>query len=281
MKMRIIRLAIRTLYLALVAIYLGVSSVAAELKRQYGGFSPHPDSLQVNIDYLHSLEMMKVKAGPELQQAVATISVEPGVPITPEQEADLRTWLYDFLVAFSVSGSDSLAAQFYLREGVNNPDALEKIKKDLERRGLLKGDTPLALFQAKHRATLDNKDYEYRFGNVSFLHSVFKVFEMQGTYESYLAYARAHGMVVAGPVYGNEPKLREDIEAALQAGEQWVFTDIMFITEEPEESAGWFAAQIRTPLFFRLAWDPERATWRFVEAFYNSRLSHFFLIDYM
>ena len=276
-------LAIRTLYLALAAIYLGVSNVAAEPKRQYGGFSrhPHPDSVQVNIDYLHNLEMMKVKAGPELQQAVKAIPVESDTLITPEQEADLRDWLYDFLVAFSVSGSDSLAAAFYLREGVNNPDALERMKKELESRGLLKGDTPFDLFQAKHRATLDNEDYEYRFGNVSFLHSVFKVFEMKGTYESYLDYARTHGMVVARAVYGNEPKLREDIEAALQAGEQRVFTDIMFITEEPEESAGRFAGQIRTPLFFRLAWDPERATWRFVEAFYNSQLQHFFLIDYI
>ncbi len=277
-------LATRTLYLALVAIYFGVSSVAAEPKRQYGGFShhPHPDSLQVFYDYLNSLEMMQVKAGSELQQAIKAIPVGPDTPITPEQEADLRDWLYDFLVSFSVSGSDSLAAAFYLREGVNNPDALERMKKDLESRGLIKGDTPFDLFQTKHRATLDNEDYEYRFGNVSFLHSAFKVFEMKGTYESYLDYARTHGMVVlAGTLYGNEPKMRKDIEATLQAGEHRVFTDIMFITEEPKESAGWFAGQIRTPLFFRLAWDPERATWRFVEAFYNSQLQHFFLIDYM
>ncbi|MCY3788312.1 MAG: hypothetical protein OXH63_05935 [Gemmatimonadetes bacterium] len=276
-------LAVRTLYFALTAIYLGVSSVAAEPKRQYSGFSrhPHPDSVQVNIDYLHNLEMIKVKASPELQQAVKAIPVESDTLITPEQEADLRDWLYAFLVAFSVSGSDSLAAAFYLREGVNNPDALERMKKELESRGLLKGDTPFELFQAKHRATLDNEDYEYRFGNVSFLHSVFKVFKMKDTYESYLDYARAHGMVVARAVYGNEPKLRKDIEAALQAGEHRVFTNIMFITEEPEESSKWLTGQIRTPLFFRLAWDPERAMWRFVEAFYNSQLQHFFLIDYM
>ena len=152
-------LATRTLYLALVAVYLSVSSVAAEPKRQYGGFSPHPDSLQVNIDYLRSLEMTKVKASPELQQAVKAIPVEPGTPITPEQEADLRDWLYDFLVAFSVSGSDSLAAAFYLREGVNNPDALEKMKKGLESRGLLKGDTPFDLFQAKADSLQGFYDY--------------------------------------------------------------------------------------------------------------------------
>ena len=266
-------LSIRPLYLALAAIYLGVSSVAAEPKR----FSRHPDSLQVFYDYLNSFEMMQVKAGPELQQAVKGIPVKQGTPITPAQEADLRAWLYDFLVAFSVSGSDSLAAAFYLREGVNNPDALERMKKELESRGLLKGNTPFDLFQAKHRATLDNEDYEYRFGNVSFLHSAFKVFEMKGTYESYMKYAWTHGLIV-GVMYGSMPKLMEDIKAALQAGEQRVFTDIMFIAEAPEESAG--AGQIRTPLFCRLAWDPERAMWRFVEAFYHAQ-QLLFLIDYM
>ncbi len=81
-------------------------------------------------DYLHGLEMIKVEAGPELLQAVETISVESSIPITPEQEADLRGWLYDFLVAFSVSGSDSLAAEFYLREGVNDPEAIQRMKDD-------------------------------------------------------------------------------------------------------------------------------------------------------
>ncbi len=207
-------LAIRTLYLALIAVYFAVSSIAAEPKRQYGPFSAHPDSLQVNIDYLRSLEMTKVKTGSDLQQAVKAIPIAASVPITPEQEANLYAWLYDLLIAFSVSGSDSLAAAFYLREGVNNPDGIQKIKKDLESRGLLKGNTPFDLFQTKHRATLDDKGYEYRFGSVSFLHSVFKVFEMQGTYESYLDYARSHGMIVAGSVYGNEPQWKEDIEVA-------------------------------------------------------------------
>ncbi len=49
---------------------------------------------------------IKIKAGDELQQAI-----EADISITPEQQADLRSWLYDFLVAFSVSGSDSLAAE--------------------------------------------------------------------------------------------------------------------------------------------------------------------------
>ena len=54
---------------------------------------------------------IKIEAGDELQQAVEAIPVEADISITPEQQADLRSWLYDFLVAFAVSGSDSLAAE--------------------------------------------------------------------------------------------------------------------------------------------------------------------------
>ena len=126
----------------------GISSTtAAESKPRYGGFSPDADGRQAYLDYIHSLEMIAVEAGPELQSAVEAIPVEAKVPLTPDQEADLRDWLYDFLVAFSVSGSDSLAAAFYLREGVNNPDMVEQLKKMLESKGLLKGDTPLAAFK--------------------------------------------------------------------------------------------------------------------------------------
>ena len=45
--------------------------------------------------------MIEIEAGPELQKAIEAIPVEAGVSITPEQEAGLRDWLYDFLVAFS------------------------------------------------------------------------------------------------------------------------------------------------------------------------------------
>ena len=41
--------------------------------------------------------MIKIEAGDELQQAVEAIPVEADISITPDQEADLRTWLYDFL----------------------------------------------------------------------------------------------------------------------------------------------------------------------------------------
>ena len=54
-----------------------------------------------------------------MRAAVEAIPFKGSIPTTSEQEADLRGCLYDFLVAFSVSGSDSLpGAEFYLREGV-------------------------------------------------------------------------------------------------------------------------------------------------------------------
>ena len=270
-------LAIRILSCVLIAV---ASAAAAEPKREFGGFSSSPRDLPVFLDYIHSLEMSKVKAGAELQSALAAIPVESDSTLTSEQAADLRGWLYDFLVAFSVSGNDSLAAAFYLRAGVTNPGKLEKMKKNLENWGILKGERPFDLFRAMHRSILDHQEYEYRFGNASFLHSTFSVFEMQGQYESYRSYARANGMVVAGGLYWDKSKLQQEVEEAIQAGEQRLLAQFMFITEEPEAFAK-SNRPIRTPFFFRLVWDSERAMWRFVEMFYNSDLPHFFQFSAM
>ena len=264
-------LAISILYVALIAVYGGVSSVAAvETKYPSGGFEPRLDKLQGLLDYVHTVKKVKVKTGPKLWQAITAIPVATGVPITPEQEADLRDWLYDFLVAFSASGNDSLAAQFYLREGVNNPRALQNMQETLESWGIPKGDTPFDLFRAMHRAVLDYQGYGYRFGNAFFRHSTFKVFEMQGTYESY----RSHPRNVVKARF----KLQQEVEAALRAGEKRLFTDIAFVTEEPTESAG-PTESVYTPFFCRLVWDSERAIWRFVEVVYNAKLPHPFLFS--
>ena len=222
-------LAIRTLYFALIAAWFAISSAAtAEPKSQYGGFSSDDDGRQTYLDYINGLEMIQVEAGAELQQAVAAIPVEPGIPITPEQEADLRAWLYDFLVAFSVSGNDSLAATFYLRGGVDKPDKIQQIKELLERTPspeetaelnaklkMLKeagidvsslipepvpdaGDTPFAILKTQHRQNLDMKGCDYFFGNISFFDSKYSVFELQGEYESYVDYIKTHGLLPMG-----------------------------------------------------------------------------------
>ena len=261
------RLAIRILSLALVAV-----SSAAAVETQYptGGFAPRLDKIQGLLEYIHTAKKIEVKAGPKLWQAIEAIPIATGVPITPAQQADLRDWLYDFLVAFSASGNDSLAAQFYLREGVNNPRALQNMQATLASWGIPQGDTPFALFQAMHRAVLDDQGYDYRFGSAFFRHSTFKVFEMQGAYESY----RSHPRDVVKARF----KLQKEIEAALRTGEKRVFTDIAFVTEEPAASAG-SAEPVCTPFFCRLVWDSERSMWRFVEVVYNAKLPHPFLFS--
>ena len=264
-------LAIRILYVALIAVYGGVSSaVAVETKYPHGGFEPRLDKLQGLLDYVHTAKKIKVQAGPKLWQAITTIPIARDVPITPEQEADLRDWLYDFLVTFSVSGNDSLASEFYLREGVNNPTALKNMKETLDSWGIPKGDTPFDLFQAMHRTVLDDQGYDYHFGKAFFRHSTFKVFEMQGLYERYHSYPR--------DTVKARFKLQKEVESALQASEKRVFTDIAFVTEEPAEFAG-SEGPICTPFFCRLVWDPERAMWRFVEVFYTSKRPNPFLFS--
>ncbi len=279
-------LAVRILYVVLIAVYGGVSSAAAvETKYPHGVFEPRLDKLQGLLAHIRTVEKIKVKAGPKLWRAVTAIPIATGIPIIPEQEADLRDWLYDFLVAFSVSGNDSLAAQFYLREGVNNPRALKNMKETLEKWGISKGDTPFAIFQTMHRTVLDDQGYDYRFGNAFFRHSTFKVFEMQGHYESYQSYPRnavkqGHYESQSYPrdVVKARFKLQKEVDGALRAGEKRVFTDIAFVTEEPAEFAG-SEGPICTPFFCRLVWDPERSMWRFVEVVYNSKQPNSFLFS--
>lgn len=287
-------LAIRTLYFALIAAWFAISSAAiAEPKSQYGDFSSDDDGRQAYLDYINGLEMIQVEAGAELQQAIEAIPVEPGIPITPEQEADLRAWLYDFLVAFSVSGNDSLAATFYLRGGVDDPDKIQQIKERLERTPspeemaeinakmkMLKeagidisslipepisdaGDTPLAILKTQHRQTLDMKGRDYFFGNISFFDSKYSVFELQGEYESYVDYIKTHGLLPMG--YMGSFSMRNEIEEALQAGEKWVAAQFMFIFEEPEEAADFEKGPMRCPFFVRLVWSPEKAMWCLAE----------------
>ncbi len=286
-------LAISTLYFALVAAWLAVASAAAAEQPQYGGFSPDAEGHQAYLDYLNRLDMMKVEAGAELQQAVEAIPVEADVPITSEQEADLRGWLYDFLVAFSASGSDSLAAAFYLREGVDDPDQIQRIKEDLERgpspeeiaqiqafqkqvkeAGLAMsipipepvpdaGDTPLAILATQHRQNLDAKGCDSFFDNASFFASAYRVFELQGAYESYVDYTKTHGLL---PMNHRRSLLMDnEMREALQAGEKWVTAQFMFIVEEPDECADFETGPMRYPFFVRLIWSPEKAMWRLLE----------------
>ena len=284
--------AIRTLYFALVTAWFAQSAGiaqesasstdAAEPKSQYGGFSSHPDSLQVFYDYIHDQEMISVETGAELQQAIEAIPVDLGAPIDLEQEASLRSWFYDFLVAHSVSGSDSIASAFYLRGGNIYPDIVETIKVDLksERPDLLEGDRPSDVFKAAYRfVVLEALERDYLFGKVSFFDSVFKAFEMQEGYDSYEDYAKIQGMLPRG-ITSLELLLRPEVEERLKAGEKILFVDVLFIVEEPAEFTI-FEIPGRTPSFFRLAWDSKRNIWRPVEAFFSRGVSQSFLLATM
>ena len=287
-------LAIRSLYFTLIAAWFAVSSIAAA--EQYGDFASDADGHQAYLDYIYGLEMIQVEAGAALQQAIESIPVEPGIPITPAQEAGLRDWLYDFLIAFSVSGNDSLAAEFYLREGVNNPDGIQKIKaqfaafESAPAAAQLKSmgmeipeqpvdDTPFALFKAMHRFGLNMKGRDHLFGNASFFDSAYRIFRLQEGYESYANYATTYGLLPTGGHMGWSPKLRKEIEGSLKAGEQWVAAEFMFIAEEPEAFADFEKGPVRYPFFVRLVWSPEKDMWRLVEAFAPNNASGLFLFD--
>ncbi len=280
-------LTLCTLYFALIAAWFAqsacvtqeASSLTTAPKSHYGGFSSHPDSLQVFYDYIHGQEMTPVQAGDGLRQVIETIPVNLSAPIDLKQEAGLRNWLYDFLVAFSASGSDSLVANFYLREGINNPEMIQTLKEQLASRDAPTGDTPFDLFAAGHRALLDLTKRDYFFENVAFFDSAFKVFEMQEAYDSYALYLRTHGMVPRGTL-SFHLKLQDEVENALQAGEPLVFADIMFIVEEPAGVSPW-PWQGRTPVFFRLVWDSERTMWRHVEVYLSRGVPQSFLFDIM
>ena len=285
--------SILTLSLALLA---ASSATATEPQSQYGDFASADDVYQAYLDYIHSLEMIPVEAGAELQQAVESIPIESDIAITTEQEADLRDCLYDFLVAFSVSGNDSLAATFYLREGVDSPDKthkIQQIKEQLERTpspeeiarikayqeqmkeaGLAisipipepvadAGDTPLAILKTQHRKLLDMKGRDYFFGNISFFDSKYRVFKLQGTHERYVDYIQTHGLLPMGNT--RSLRMQDQLEEVLQAGEKWVAVQFMFIAEEPEEFADFENGPVRFPFFVRLVWSPEKAMWRVVE----------------
>ena len=166
------RLAIRILSLALITV-----SSAAAVETQYptGGLLPLASTNSKACWNTSTLpRKSRSRPDPSCGRPSKPSPSPLASPITPEQQADLRDWLYDFLVAFSASGNDSLAAQFYLREGVNNPRALQNMQATLASWGIPQGDTPFALFQAMHRALLDDQGYDYRFGNAFFRHSTFK-----------------------------------------------------------------------------------------------------------
>ena len=302
------RLAVKMLTLLCSALVIGLSSMSSPSQAReggYGGFTR--ENFQEFYNYINGQEMIKVQAGEELNQAIDAIPINLETTIDLEQERGLRDWLRQYLIAFSESGNDSLAAVFYLREGfdeehykrikiewaefrqqharsqssnivVRNKDGsmmtdeeienmVEKVRKRVET--ALREKSPLSIVRSDHRETLRSFNKEYFIENVSFQDSEFRVFELNKGGQTFFSLAKDRGMLPRGFVqYSPSPTLKEQLPALLER-EIIICVDILFIVEEPSESANDPTKLGRTPSFFRLMWDRDKKLWHHVEVFYS------------
>ena len=106
----------KTLLLFCSALIIGLSPISSPSQAReggYGGFTR--ENFQEFYNYINGQEMIKVQEGEELDQAIDAIPINLETAIDLEQERSLRDWLRQYLIAFSESGNDSLAAVFFLR----------------------------------------------------------------------------------------------------------------------------------------------------------------------
>ena len=263
----------------------------------YGGFTR--ENTQEFYDYIHGQDMIKVQTGAELNQAVDAIPINLETAIDLEQERGLRDWLRQYLIAFSESGNDSLAAIFYLRDGFD-AERYKKVEinwaKFEQRRGqsqdgsvmtdeeienivektrdrvetALREESPLSIVRSEHRAALDVFNKEYFIENVSFRDSEFRVFELNKGTQTFFRLAEDRGMLPNGSLkYSPSPTLKEQLPALLETEERITCADVLFIVEEPSEPAYNPTTPRRTPSFFRLIWDRDKKLWCHAEVFYN------------
>lgn len=262
----------RTLILFCSAFIIGLSSISSPIQAReggYGGFTQ--ENIQEFDDYIKGLEMIKVQVGEELDQAIDAIPINLETAIDLEQERGLRDWLRQYLIAFSESGNDSLAAVFYLRTGFNKeryiaqnlklinlvqenarnpsfivqrPDGTILTEEEIEKSSQKKIDNvraraetalnegALPLFRSMHKDALRNHNKEYFIENVSFQDSGFRVFELGQETPTFLRLASAQGMLPKGYM-PYETGLSDKLPALLEAGEKIICADILFIVEDP------------------------------------------------
>ena len=260
----------KTLMLFCSVLIIGLSSISSPSQARegrYGGFTQ--ENIQEFDDYINGLEMIKVQAGEELDQAIDAIPINLETAIDLDQERGLRDWLCQYLIAFSESGNDSLAAVFYLRTEFNKeryiaqnlkfinfarenlqanviaqrPDGTrltkEEIEKSFEKRidkvkanaetALKEGALPL--FRSMHKDALRSQNKEYFIENVSFQDSGFRMFELRQETPTFLRIASDRGMLPRGYM-SYETGLSDKLPALLETGEKVVCADILFIVEE-------------------------------------------------
>ena len=263
----------KTLMLFCSALIIGLSSMFSPSQAReggYGGFTQ--ENMQEFNGYINGLEMLKVQEGEELNQAIEAIPINLETAIGLEQERGLRDWLRQYLIAFSESGNDSLAAAFYLRAGFNkeryiaqnlkwinfarenarNPSVIvqgpdgtilteEEIEKSSQKEidnVKAKAETALKegalpLFRSMHKDALRVHNKEYFIENVSFQDSGFRVFELEQETPTFLRLASDQGMLPGGYT-SSDIGLRDRLPALLEAGEKIICADILFIVEEPQ-----------------------------------------------
>ncbi len=297
----------KTLMLFCGMLIVSLSSVASPSQARaggYGGFTQ--ENIQEFKDYINGLDMIKVQAGEELDQAIDAIPIDLETAIDLGQERGLRDWLRQYLIAFSESGNDSLAAAFYLRAGFNkeryiaqnmgwvdfarenaqNPSVIlkgpdgttlnseEEIEKAMKKfidDVRAKAETAsqegaLPLFRSMYKNTLINHE-EYFIENVSFHDSSFRVFELKKGVPTFLSLASDRGMLPMGHKH-YPTELNGELPALLEAGNKIICVDVLFIVEEPLTFTPDRVPK-RTSSFFRLMWDQDKKLWRHLEAFYS------------
>ena len=296
----------KTLTLVCSALILGLNAIPVPSQAREGGYGGFTDeNIQAFRNYINSQDMIKVQTGEELDRAIDSIPINLEAAIDLEQERGLRDWLRQYLIAFSESGNDSLAAVFYLREGFDEErykkvkiewikaDAtlngsvgteieslVEKARASIETTLMEKG--PISLFRSDHRRTLSNINKrlsinkKYFIENVSFHDSEFRVFELNKEDQTFFRMAEDRGMLPMG--YSKHyPSLGAQLPILLEAGERIICADILFIVEEPSESAFNPTTPGRTPSFFRLMWDRDKKLWCHLEIFYSPGVAEAYL----
>ena len=261
----------KTLMLFCSALIIGLSSIVSPSQAKEGGYSGFTqENIQEFNDYINGLEMIKVQVGEELDQAIDAIPISLETAIDLEQERGLRDWLRQYLIAFSESGNDSLAAAFYLRAGFNkeryitqnlklidliqenarNPSFIvqrpdgtilteEEIEKSSQKKiddAKAKAETALnegalPLFRSMHKDVLRVHNKEYFIENISFHDSGFTVFELGQETPTFLRLASDQGMLPRGYM-SYEIGLSDKLPALLEAGEKIICADILFIVED-------------------------------------------------
>ena len=260
----------KTLILFCSTLIIGLSSIGSPSQAREGGYGGFTQGdIQEFDDYINGLEMLKVQEGEELNQAIDAIPINLETAIDLEQERGLRDWLRQYLIAFSESGNDSLAAVFYLRAGFNKeryinqslkwldflrksaqasrvirPDGTIITKEEIEKASQKRIDNirakaeaasqegAIPLFRSIHKDALRNSNKEYFIESVSFHDSGFRVFELGQETPTFLYLASDQGMLPRGyRSYDIGPRGR--LPAPLEAKEKITCADILFIVEEP------------------------------------------------